>query len=193
MIAKHHRVYLQYQPDEAALQRLAEWQRAVMEANPQARPVAPGRVHLTVIHFGIIADVLRELNEQLPALDEAKFFQALEDFLGNTQAVLPKEAKLIPQKISLFGHTGSVVALSCRASDDLVKAHQVALEQLKDFFRTVGIAEPVGFMQGSPNFRFALTFRPHISLAKAARQLPLHREIDTQEPLTFQCMKLHYI
>lgn len=192
MIAKHHRLYLQYRPDDAAHERLMTWQRKVMAVNPQARPIAAERIHLTVIHFGIIADVLRELREQLPSLDEAVFFRALDVFLVDSQAVLPEQAQLIPEQISLFGQTGSVVALSCRAGGQLTAAHQATLEHLKAFFRSVGISEPVGFMQGSPNFRFALTFRPHLSLAKAARQLPSERTIHSNEPLTLQRMKVHY-
>ena len=192
MIAKHHRIYLQYQPDDSSLSRLMTWQREIMAVNPQARPISPERIHLTVIHIGIIADVLRELNEQLSSLDEAVFFRALDVFLADSQAVMPGQAQLIPQQISLFGHTGSVIAVSCQASEQLIAAHQAALEHLKSFFRSVGISESVGFMQGSPNFRFALTFRPHISLAKAARQLPSNRIIRTDEPLTLQRMKVHY-
>lgn len=192
MIAKHHRIYLQYRPDAASIERLVAWQKSIMAVNPQARPIASDRIHLTVIHFGIIADALRELREQLPSLDEAVFFRALDAFLADSQAVLPDHTLLSPEKISLFGHTGSVVAVSCRADGKLIAAHQAALEHLKSFFRSVGISEPVGFMQGSPNFRFALTFRPHLSLAKAARQLPSERTIHSDESLMLQRMKVHY-
>jgi hypothetical protein len=65
-----------------------------------------------------------------------------------------------------------VIAVDCKAGDDLIEAHQQSLQLLLRALEQCGVQQTVGFMQGSPNFRFALEFSPHISLLKAARTVP---------------------
>ncbi len=168
----HDRLYLQYRPDDDALQQLLTWQAVSQEVNPQSRLVQPDSVHLTVLHFGILADVFRELQQQQPALTKEIFLESVEQFVSYAETVLPSSTVVQPEGFELFGSRSSVLALRVRVSDDLMRAHAQARELLMQCLEACGISPARMFMQGSPNFRFALELQPHISLLKAARTTP---------------------
>jgi|AntRauTorcE11897_2_1112592.scaffolds.fasta_scaffold13548_2 hypothetical protein len=191
MLQRHERIYLQYQPDESSLTRLLDWQKLAAVSNPQARPVQPDRMHLTVIHFGILADVFRELQQAVPSLTWDVYQASVANFLQDAQTVLPAQATVTPHAFELFGAPHSVLALRVITDDVLIQAHQQALMYLKECLRTCGIQHPVAFMQGSANFRFALQLQPHISLLRSARSHP-DIDLDVAQPLVLHAMKVHY-
>lgn len=191
MFSGDQRVYLQYKPNTESLTHLTSWQKSAIKENPQARPVRSDRLHLTVIHVGIIQDVYRELSAHLPNLDWTTYIGALHDFITQSQALLPEHIYVRPEGFAMFGHNSSVLAIAVTPDTGLEQAHAHSLERLKQFFIDCGMEFPVPFMQGSPNFRYALTLRPHISLLKAARHRPgaLHNLPDA---LQLEAMPIHY-
>jgi 2'-5' RNA ligase len=191
MLASKERIYLQYRPDESSLGVILNLQKKSTEANPQGRPVQQERLHVTVIHFGIAADVYRELSQQNPKLNWEEFARAAEQFITLSQSALPEEVTVQPTGLEFFGHRSSVLALSVRPDQTLIDAHQSSLQQLKDFLEACGISYPVAFMQGSTNFRYALTLRPHFSLVKAARHVPEDAPSDFPA-LKLKAMPIHY-
>ncbi|CAN5711746.1 hypothetical protein BH23PAT2_BH23PAT2_05290 [soil metagenome] len=191
MLQRHERIYLQYQPDESSLKRLLHWQDISAESNPQARRVQPDRVHLTVVHFGILADVFRELQQAVPSLTWDVYQASVASFLQDAQTVLPTQATVVPHAFELFGSYRSVLALRVIPDGVLVQAHQQALTYLKECLQTCGIQHPVAFMQGSANFRFALQLQPHISLLRSARSRP-EINLVAGQPLVLHAMNLHY-
>ena len=191
MLSGDHRIYLQYKPTTDSLAYLLEWQKSAIKENPQARPVQSDRLHLTVIHVGIIQDVYRELSAHLPQLDWITYTSALHEFITQSQSLLPKQVSVEPKGFAMFGHNSSVLAIALTPDTQLEQAHARSLEQLKLFFKTCGMEFPVPFMQGSPNFRYALTLRPHISLLKAARHRPPALQ-DVPNTLQLEAMPIHY-
>lgn len=191
MLHSEDRLYLQYKPDEAALSQLLDWQRAALVINPQAREVQQNRMHLTVIHFGIITDVYRELREQQADLTWEAYTHAVEEFINRSQSVLPEEITVRPERFELFGSRSSVLALRVRVPDALLAAHKQALSLLKECIISCGIMPPEMFMQGSLNFRFALRLEPHLSLIKAARHRP-NVALEAAPPLKLSLMPMHY-
>lgn len=187
----HERLYLQYRPDENALEQLLDLQKRLIKANPQGVIVQPDHIHLTLIHFGILADVYRELHEQQPKLTKDFFNQATEQFAQESQKVLPAQTSVTLDKLELFGSRSSVLALRVGISSELREAHAQARTLLEQHIESCGIRPARLFMQGSPNFRFALKLEPHISLIKAARNLPtVSLEADTH--LGLQAMPIVY-
>jgi hypothetical protein len=194
MLKPHERLYLQYRPDsDHDRDALLQWQAALHEANPQARPVRPTQLHLTIIHFGILADVFRELKQVVYDLTWDTYEQAVTEFMVTSSDVLPASAVVVADKFSRYGSNAGVIAVDCKAGDDLIEAHQQSLQLLMKALEQCGVQQPVGFMQGSPNFRFALEFSPHISLLKAARTVPADvRTMPHGHAFQLQAMPLHY-
>ncbi len=187
----HDRLYLQYRPDKSALEQLLDWQSSAIEVNPQGRPVQPDRIHLTVLHFGILADVFRELKEQNDNLTKDMFMTAVEKFARNTQDVLPSVTAVQPERFELFGSGSSVLALRVRTSPELEQAHKRALDMLVACIASCGISYPEMFIPGSRNFRFARQLQPHISLMKTARNKPTV-DVSDAPPLNLEVMQIHY-
>ncbi len=191
MFGPGERIYLQYKPDEAALSHLLTWQQQAHRVNPQARPVPRDKMHLTLLHFGIAQDMYREVTQQQPDLSWDSFAAAVRSFIDASQEVLPQIVTAKPTDFALFGHQSSVLAINLTPSPELLAAHQAALKHLQQCIKSLGIEYPAAFMQGSPNLRFGLTLRPHISLLRAARHRP--RSLDKlQRPLRLHVLPVHY-
>ena len=185
-----HRLYFQYRPTPTSQEQLLQWQALASTANPQARSVAPERLHVTILHFGILADVYRELTEQQPPLSWDTYIQAAEQLFNEGQRHLPATLSVAAEQFALFGPQSGVLGVLCSQPPELVAAHRAVRTCLEAFLQSCGIAHPRGFMQGSPNFRFAVELRPHISLLRAARQVP-----DTSiqgHILELEAMPVHY-
>jgi 2'-5' RNA ligase len=187
----HDRLYLQYRPDKLAHNQLLAWQSSGIEQNPQARAVQPDRIHLTVLHFGILADVFRELREQNDNLTKDIFMKAVEQFVLDTQDVLPQATTVYPERFELFGSGSSVLALRVRTSPELEQAHRRAFDMLIKCIASCGISQPEMFVPGSRNFRFAKKLQPHISLLKTARSKPT-ADVSIAQPLKLEVMPVHY-
>ncbi len=191
MLTSKERIYLQYQPNEEALSQLLHWQKRATQANPQGRPVQQDRLHVTVIHFGIAADVFRELSQQNSKLIWSDFTKSAKQFIETSEAALPAEVAVQPTKLEFFGYRSSVLALTVMPDQALIQAHKAALANLNSFLKSCGISYPVPFMQGSLNLRYALTLSPHISLIKAARHIPDDFPSSLPE-LQFKVMPVRY-
>jgi hypothetical protein len=104
MLKPHERLYLQYRTDsDHDRDALLQWQAALHEANPQARPVRPTQLHLTIIHFGILADVFRELKQVVYDLTWDTYEQAVTEFMVTSSDVLPASAVVVADKFSRYG------------------------------------------------------------------------------------------
>lgn len=188
------RIYLQYGVDEDAASLLLDWQEKISAANPGARLVPKEQLHLTVLHFGVAWEVYNEIKMQQPELDWDSFEQALVIFLHETQQMLPVSTLVNPKRLTYMGQSANTAAVAVTTSQELDQAHEQALHALYAFLRSCGITHPQGFMQGSPNFRFALTFRPHITLARLAPKQPSieTEEVSQAHPFTLTAMKVLY-
>lgn len=190
MLQAHERVYFQYRPDETALARILAWQKQALKVNPQSRQIRPDRFHITILHFGILADVYRELQQRAPELKRETYESAVEEFIERANAILPAKASVNPEGFGLFGPQSHVLAIRVSVDEEIKYAHQKILEHLKHCLKACGITYPVPFMQGSPNFRFARELNPHISLLRAARRVPQVQP--ESSPLAFTVLPIHY-
>lgn len=188
------RIYLQYSVDEDAATLLINWQEKIAAANSGARLVPKEQLHLTILHFGVAWEVYNEIKMQQPELDWDSFEQALVIFLHQAQYMLPASTLVKSQRLTYMGQNANTAAVAVTTSKELHQAHEQALHALHVFLRSCGITHPQGFMQGSPNFRFALTFRPHITLARLAPQQPSieMEEVSRAHPFKLTAMKVLY-
>lgn len=185
------RIYLQYSLNDAAIHHVLDWQQKVVHRNPSARPVPKEQLHLTVIHFGVATEVYAEIKQQQPRLNWGQFETAAADFLSTTNTILPPAASGRPTGITHMGAHGSTAVISIDPSEELNRAHAQSLEALSSFFRACEISFPRAFMQGSQNFRYALEFRPHITLSRSAPTIP-NIDIQNVGPFKFKAMKTLY-
>lgn len=184
------RLYLQYKPDEQALQYLLDIQKIVKRANPQARTTNPDRMHLTLIHFGILTEVYEEIRMQQPKLTWGQYEASVIRFIDESQRQLPDTAVVTPLEVSMYGSRNSVLALKVNPGQRLMDAHAHCLAVLKEFLLECGIEYPMAFMQGSRNFSHAAEFNPHITLLRAARK---RAGLSVEKPeLTFSRLPVRY-
>lgn len=188
----HDRLYLQYCPDDDALQQLLSWQASAQDVNPQARAIQRDGMHLTLLHFGILADVFRELQQQQPALTKEIFLESVDQFITYAETLLPSSTTVQAEGLELFGSRSSVLALRVAVSDELMRAHARARQLLVQCLEACGISPAQMFMRGSPNFRFALELQPHISLLKAARRVPKIDITEQASDLHLEAMPIRY-
>ncbi|MFZ3452698.1 2'-5' RNA ligase family protein [Arthrobacter sp. 7Tela_A1] len=163
------RIYAQLKPDEAALARLLQLQARAREPAPGTRRVSPGRLHLTLIHFGK-ADEAYSRMSGATGTGLAAFREALADYLKATTAALPDtDFHLTPTHLSAFGSHGSTLALELRSTPALEAVHTELYAVLLEFLSACGIADPAGYAAGDPALCFAAQLRPHISLLHGFR------------------------
>lgn len=179
------RLYAQLKPDHQSLRHLLALQHVTP---PRGRTVQPERLHLTVIHFGIISDVLRKL----PG-DPARQAQALHEYINRSQEILhtykDHTFELSPINIELFGEFGRTLVMTYAPSAALNDLHDRLVTTLRQFFSDCGVADVNGFMTGDSNFKHALTIQPHITLMKGyVGNVP----VVSPQPVRLRTMKLLY-
>lgn len=166
------RMYLQYGIDSVGDKLLHAWQQQVLDSNPTARPVPQHQFHLTLLHIGILSEVYREMQAWQPQLTWAVFEREISVFLRATKQILPQTSHVEPINISYMGERAQTAVVSVKAPAELIDAHAKSLHLLQDFFKACGLFHVRAFMHGSPNFKYALVFRPHITLARMAPNHP---------------------
>ena len=65
-----------------------------------------------------------------------------------------------------LGNTNTLV-IRYRLTPEIKKLHQICLNILIQFFKICGIDNVETFMNLDPNFKNALTIKPHLTVAKA--------------------------
>lgn len=165
--AANRRLYAQMRPDDASLAHLLALLGSVSSAGPHGlRPVPRSQLHLTLIHFGKVRDVYRVIRSAT-GISLAAYEEALEGYIGRTEALLPPASfRLQPVHLSGFGANGRTLVVEYAPTPELSALHAALLAELEDFLAGCGIEDTAGFMAGDPNFMFAPTLRPHITLAR---------------------------
>ena len=170
MMKPTERLYFQYAPDSSSIKELVQIQKQALKANPNARPMPLDKLHLTLLHIGIIQEVyeeIRSVNDNLP-WDE--FNDTLIKAIDGTQQTLPTEVDVSTSNIMMLGAHHDVLAVGLSTTEELKAAHGNAYQHLISFLSSCGIEHPVAFIHGSRNLRYSLNLIPHITLLRAARR-----------------------
>jgi hypothetical protein len=187
---RHERLYLQYRPDDPALPRLHDYQQRAVAVNPHGRIVNAERLHMTLIHFGILMELYEECKKSNPSLSWNQFETAVKEFVYSSQSLMPETIELVPLRYAFYGPKKSVLGLELQPDERLRKAHTKALGALKDCLFECGVPTPEHFMLRSPNLRFAQSFNPHITLVRMADQAP--ESLEESTPLLFHSLPILY-
>ncbi|MDN3904254.1 hypothetical protein [Arthrobacter sp. YD2] len=163
----NRRLYAQMRPDGGSLAHLLALQQAVAAAAPRGvRPVPSRQLHLTLIHFGKVLDVYRVITAAT-GISLPDYARLLEGYIERTESLLPATAfHLQPVRAAGFGAHGRTLAVEYAPTPELSALHAGLLEELEGFLAACGIAGTASFMAGDPNFMFARTLRPHITLVR---------------------------
>lgn len=138
--------------------------------------IGPEELHLTLIHFGKVPDIYRTLSAYAH-FDDNRFKTSLEQYVTATQALLPYRLdRLKCTGYSLFGSNNTTLVARFIATEELVSLHNALVDVLREFFRSIGIADPDTFMKRDPNFMYATELRPHVTLYKGySGRLPIQQ------------------
>ena len=183
------RLYVQLQPDSASRAHLLSVQSNL---NASGINVIQDQLHMTIIHFGVIKNVLAQISES-----DAVKCAALDTYVQQTQQILDNVGEKLfvvsPKRLSLFGRNESTIVIEYEPTDDLIDLHTQCLSALYDFFKSLNVADPVKYMMRDHNFKFALHLRPHVTLIKRVRETIT---IDIKKPqldkIMLRPMKLIY-
>lgn len=157
------RLYAQMRPDQEGLEHLESLQRSL----PAGTRLLPRRqLHLTLIHFGKVLDVFRVVSAAGGVgLDDYR--ELLAGYIRSTEELLPERNFVVqPLGVAGFGNSGRTLVAEYAPAADLARLHARLYRVLRDFLAACGIADVDGFMAADPNFMFASSLRPHITLAR---------------------------
>lgn len=179
------RLYVELVPDDTS-RALLNGIRFELEKQVRGRFITPLKWHVTVIHFGKVQDVYNDVIAVKPSLDQNTFLDALNTYAKRSANVLPESLSLTTLSYDLFGDQKSVLVLRLNETEELIKAHAVALEHLLSFFKDCGIDDHINFMENNHNFKHALDIKPHITMI---RKVPA---IDISS-LKLEALELHFL
>ncbi|GAA1354658.1 hypothetical protein GCM10009636_21030 [Arthrobacter koreensis] len=158
------RLYAQLKPDAAGLAELVRLQSAARVLAPRARPVSPGRLHLTLIHFGKADEAYARLADST-GVSRAEFGRALESYLTATKMALPeRDVLLFPLALTGFGINGSTLAVEFRSTAELDQVHAGLYGLLLDFLAACRVPDPSAYAAQDPALSFSAVLRPHVSI-----------------------------
>ena len=158
------RIYAQLKPDADGLGELVRLQAAARALAPRARPVSPGRLHLTLIHFGKAGEAYTRLADAT-GVSRAEFGRALRVYLAATEAALPDHDFLLSAVgLAGFGVNGTTLAVECRPTHELEDIHAALYSVLLEFLVACGVPDPGAYAADDPALAFSAVLRPHISI-----------------------------
>ncbi|RYZ89527.1 MAG: hypothetical protein EOP06_09215 [Proteobacteria bacterium] len=160
------KLYVQLQPDQAAMQQLQSLQT---QLDPAASAVSMDQLHMTIIHFGKIQKLIDSVSCRLK-ISEADLLECTNHLVQawsmRLEAIEDASIAMKSTAHSLFGVNHTTYVVEFEAPELAIQLHSECLLDLKAYFRTIGIADPTTFMQQDFNFQHALTLRPHVTIAK---------------------------
>jgi hypothetical protein len=184
------RLYVELAPEDSARQ-------TIKNIVTQIRPFVKGRFiddskwHITIMHFGIASQVYEELRTILPDLSHEIFLKALESYIAISKSTLPRPVELALSGYELLGGRNNVLALRFAMTPEIQQAHITALANLKQFFANVGLENPEAYMRKSHNFSWALTIKPHLTIARGVIKADIDSLPRPKEVLQFACANIH--
>lgn len=182
------RIYVQMAPDTAGLEALSAISSR-LPAQSSGRVLPREELHVTLIHFGRVKDMLASLRNVIAITNEA-YEAALKVYLEATASLMTKDAyHLEPRGYARFGARGTTLVGRYEPSPGLVERWRLAYDQLLLFVEACGITNPVDFVAHDQNLKFAGTFTPHITFYKGYDGPDPH---DPLPPLAVTFMPLEY-
>lgn len=155
------RLYVQLQPDSASLEQILTVQS---HFGSLGRIVKEEKIHLTIIHFGIVSEIL----ENLPATTQVKR-TAFSEYVARTQSIIstsPESYELQPKAIELYGEHSTTLAIRYEEAPQLVDIHENCLHALQEFLSSSGVVKVEEWMSNDRNFMYAQTLNPHVTIVK---------------------------
>lgn len=168
MLSLSQKVYVQLAPDESAIKDLLSLQSNI---DPSARRVSQQELHLTVIHIGLLSRVYTSITDSF-ALSEKQFIENAETLVSKLEqlraSVQTTTYRFERPSIALFGPHESSLVLTYTPDDNACRLYKESYTILSNFLSNCGIDDVDVFMRNDKNLRHAISFNPHVTLAKGA-------------------------
>jgi hypothetical protein len=175
------RIYLQYAPVEVVRQRLVLLQdKLVRSAGGKSMPAQ--ELYMTLLHIGVLEELwgeMRRLNTSL-TLDDVR--NKMCSYAEEAYGLMPQAVRVRPSGLEMFGPRHDVLVLRIMLDMHLSKLHRHCLDLLIRNLYELFNDDPREFMRNSPNLRYSLEARPHITLLRHATDGQLDKFTMT-EPL----------
>lgn len=124
-------------------------------------------LHLTLLHIGKLDEMYAELRAAGADLSFAAFEAEADTFIRTVMPLLPAQTAVRAERCSHFGPKRTALVLRVRVDDVLRAAHAASLVQLQKFLGACLPSKSSDFMRGNHNLRYALEFKPHITLLRS--------------------------
>lgn len=159
------RIYVQMAPDVAAVRSLVAI-GDTLPPQPSGRLLPARELHVTLIHFGKTRDVLRSIQRAVP-LNDQTYDDGLGRYVAATRSILnDEEYHLTPLGYDRYGTHKTTLVGRYEAPAQLHEIRDQAYAELLRFIGACGITNAQQFADDDPNFVFARTFNPHITIYK---------------------------
>lgn len=159
------RYYIQYRPDVSALSDLTKLQAALSRAGGVL--VREPELHVTVVHIGSLRRLHADLSRQGSAIDLSLLREGLDGYAAWAEAAMSPNVSLQPSGLELWGSKRGIVVLRFVENPPLSLLHQQACERLTALARDwIPGCRPQELIGALPQLRHAMSFRPHMTLAR---------------------------
>lgn len=187
------KLYVQLRPDDDGIKQLQLVQASLQPpVGKSIGLVKASTMHLTVLHIGAV-DRLLDSMADFTDLSRNKVVTYIDELATDLESVVNDTEgaayTLQPTGYQRFGASGSTYVISLQSTPELDNLYDKSLAVLKEFFVTCGIADVEAFMSADSNLKYALSLRPHVTVAKGYVGQDSTTEL---KPITFSIMPVRY-
>lgn len=162
------RVYVQSIPTQHSRKDLSRLQQELRGNVSHGKATYITRMHLTVMHLGKPQELLENIRRHNSEVTENAFIDALDEFVVNTQDVIPHGYSLPVYGLDWFGSRRDVLVLQLESDQRFTDAHDRAAEVVHRFLGACGIKDTKAYAYSDSNLRNTDKLYPHITLFRSA-------------------------
>ncbi|MBI3889032.1 hypothetical protein HY312_00435 [Candidatus Saccharibacteria bacterium] len=169
MITPHQKIYVQLQPSASAIQMLINTQAALTHQKTM-RTVSSSKLHLTVLHIGLVQNLIDSISQHTGSTPDFIIGQ-IDIFITELSAIMQpyesKQFKLSTLESANFGTKNTILVIKFKPTTELEELYASCLQTTTKLLERCGITSPISFMEHDRNLKYALSIKPHVTIAKS--------------------------
>lgn len=195
-ITRMTKIYVQLQPDQTAVAAVRKVQQDLAAGDTgQSRLVARNALHVTVIHFGLVAKFIESVRPHTTTPDDAILLQVhdlAKSFEAAIESTGPAGFTLKPLDLAYFGAHHTSLVIEFQPVRELQQLHTTCLALLKDMLHRIGLQQVDSFMAEDTNLRYTLSLKPHLTIAHSYHGSANMVSLAAIADMTFSIMPVIY-
>jgi hypothetical protein len=185
------KLYVQLRPDEEGMLLLRSAQQALYQER-RCDLVKIAAIHMTVLHIGAVGCLIDSM-KCATSMDCAEISRRIHPLIEELEKgiAIAGDASytLMSSGYDHFGTHGFTYVVTFKPTLKLQDLYERSLAALKTFFASCDIVDVDDFMANDANLKYALTLRPHVTIAKGCKG---DGASGTLQQMTFTCMPVLY-